>query len=598
MKDEEMRSQGAAGRRAEAREASSQGAAGQRMEARKRRNRRAEARKVRNQSRVDWRMERPEQGRSRRCARPLLAALAALMVCMLLLTGCHGSRGLDAFVMPESFDMAAEHEITFWAKNDTNKTQTAIYEQAIADFEKLYPNIHVNLRLYTDYGKIYNDVITNIATHTTPNVCITYPDHIATYLTGVNQVVPLEELFGDERYGLGGSEVKYDSPGKDEIIPQYLEECAFGGHYYAIPYMRSTESCYINKTYVEKLGFQMPDALTWDFVWEVSEAAMAMDGEGNFLVNGQKVLIPFIYKSTDNMMIQQIRQKGIGYSTEEGEILLFSDATKELLETIAEHTRTGAFSTFKVSSYPANFLNAGQCIFAIDSTAGATWMGCDAPLIDISPDKLVEFETEVLPIPQFDPANPQMISQGPSVCVFNKEDPQEVLASWLFAQYLLTDEVQIAYAQTEGYVPVTTKARQSQAYQDYLSRSGEDNALHYDVKIKATKLLLENVDHTFVTPVFNGSASLRDAAGQLIEETVKSIRRSQTVDDAYYGKLYEDLNARYHLDQLSRQDGSAQKEKADLGPLPRPAILLLAGLAVAWALMLFYVLFEKTKQRK
>ena len=598
MKDEEMRRQGAAGRRAEAREASSQGAAGQRMEARKRRNRRAEARKVRNQSRVDWRMERPEQGRSRRCARPLLAALAALMGCMLLLTGCHGSRGLDAFVMPESFDMAAEHEITFWAKNDTNKTQTAIYEQAIADFEKLYPNIHVNLRLYTDYGKIYNDVITNIATHTTPNVCITYPDHIATYLTGVNQVVPLEELFGDERYGLGGSEVKYDSPGKDEIIPQYLEECAFGGHYYAIPYMRSTESCYINKTYVEKLGFQLPDALTWDFVWEVSEAAMAMDGEGNFLVNGQKVLIPFIYKSTDNMMIQQIRQKGIGYSTEEGEILLFSDATKELLETIAEHTRTGAFSTFKVSSYPANFLNAGQCIFAIDSTAGATWMGCEAPLIDISPDKLVEFETEVLPIPQFDPANPQMISQGPSVCVFNKEDPQEVLASWLFAQYLLTDEVQIAYAQTEGYVPVTTKARQSQAYQDYLSRSGEDNALHYDVKIKATKLLLENVDHTFVTPVFNGSASLRDAAGQLIEETVKSIRRSQTVDDAYYGKLYEDLNARYHLDQLSRQDGSAQKEKADLGPLPRPAILLLAGLAVAWALMLFYVLFEKTKQRK
>ena len=30
-----------------------------------------------------------------------------------------------------------------------------------------------------------------------------------------------------------------------------------------------------------------------------------------------------------------------------------------------------------------------------------------------------------------------MISQGPSVCVFNKEDPQEVLASWLFTLYLL-----------------------------------------------------------------------------------------------------------------------------------------------------------------
>ena len=49
-----------------------------------------------------------------------------------------------------------------------------------------------------------------------------------------------------------------------------------------------------------------------------------------------------------------------------------------------------------------------------------------------------------------------MISQGPSVCVFNKEDPQEVLASWLFSQFLLTKEVQIPYSQTEGYVPVTT----------------------------------------------------------------------------------------------------------------------------------------------
>ena len=44
---------------------------------------------------------------------------------------------------------------------------------------------------------------------------------------------------------------------------------------------------------------------------------MAMDEEGNYLVNGQDVMIPFIYKSTDNMMIQQIRQKGAGYSTEE-----------------------------------------------------------------------------------------------------------------------------------------------------------------------------------------------------------------------------------------------------------------------------------------
>lgn len=127
-----------------------------------------------------------------------------------------------------------------------------------------------------------------------------------------------------------------------------------------------------------------------------------------------------------------------------------------------------------------------------------------------------------MPIPQFVPENPQMISQGPSICIFNKEDSQEVLASWLFTQFLLTNEVQIPYAQTEGYVPVTSKAQQDPTYQDYLSRSGEDNDTYYDVKIEATQLLLDHTDDTFVTPVFNGSASLRDAAGQLIENTAKS----------------------------------------------------------------------------
>ncbi len=528
--------------------------------------------------------------------RTRLLALVMTLVSVFVLCGCHGSRGLEEFQIPEQFDTAKDYEITFWAKNDTNKRQTDIYKKAIEDFQKLYPNITVNLRLYTDYGKIYNDVITNIATNTTPNVCITYPDHIATYLEGINLVVPLEELFADDKYGLGGSELLFDGPAKEEIIPKFLEECAFDGHYYAIPYMRSTEACYMNKTFIEELGYRIPDKLTWDFIWEVSEAAMAQDAEGNFKVNNQKVMIPFIYKSTDNMMIQMLRQKGAGYSTENGEILLFNDTTKELLNTIAEHAKTKAFSTFKISSYPANFLNAGQCIFAVDSTAGATWMGSDAPLCDIAEDKLVDFETVVMPIPQFDTENPQMISQGPSMCIFNKEDSGEVLASWLFAQYMLTNEVQIAYAQTEGYAPVTSKAQQSAEYQDYLSRGGEDNENYYHVKLKATQLLLDHIDQTFVTPVFNGSTSVRDAAGQMIENTVKSVRRNQMVDDNYFEELYADMISLYRLDQLKGQSGVSASEKADLGPLPTESVILLAALVVIWIGIIAYICIQFFKK--
>ena len=523
--------------------------------------------------------------------RKALSSVLALSVVFSVfgVTGCHGNVALNEFTVPEYFDTSRQFEITFWAKNDTNVNQTRIYNQAIEDFEALYPNISVNLRLYTDYNKIYNDVITNIATDTTPNVCITYPDHIATYISGENTVVPLDNLFTDERYGLGGSELLFESPSVDQIVPQFLDECTINGVHYCMPYMRSTEALYINKTYVEALGYEIPDIVTWDFIWEVSNAATAKNPDGTYAINGQEVMIPFIYKSSDNMMITMLRQLGAGYSDDYGNIDIFNDTTTSILRTVADETALGAFSTFTVSGYPGNFLNAGQCIFGVDSTAGSTWMGPHAPLSDIHESNIVDFEMVVRPVPQYDTENPLMISQGPSVCVFNKEDPQEVLASWLFAQYLLTNDVQIAYAGTEGYVPVTTMAQESQEYQDYLNDPEQ-----YSIKIEVTNMFLENIGNTFVTPVFNGSTSLRNAAAQLINNTVKSVRRRETIDDEYFANMYEEVTALYRLDQLS----ASKDSRAELGPLPSESKALLITLGVVWIGIGAYFAYGLVKKRK
>jgi len=205
----------------------------------------------------------------------------------------------------------------------------------------------------------------------------------------------------------------------------------------------------------------------------------------------------------------------------------------------------------------------------------------------------VQFETVVMPIPQFDPSNPTMISQGPSMCVFNKADPQEVLASWLFAQYMLTNDVQIAYSQTEGYCPVTSKAQLTDEYQDYLSRRGEDNQLYYDIKIDATRLLMDNTPNTFVTPVFNGSTSLRNAAGQLIENVNKSVRRKQEVNEAFIAAQYEEVTSLYRLDQIAASSG-----KITFGPLPAASRALLASLALCWVIMGIYVTSDWLKKKK
>ena len=529
----------------------------------------------------------------KRSLHKIAVAMLTIAACISL-CGCHGNKGSAEFVRPETLDETKEYEITFWAKNDTNKAQTNVYKKAISDFEALYPNVTVNLKLYTDYSRIYNDVITNISTGTTPDVCITYPDHIATYMTGNNVVVPLDDLIDDPEYGLGGSKLKFDSPTREEVIDTFLEEGKLGEHYYALPYMRSTEALYINKTFVEELGYELPDVLTWDFIFEVSEAALQKNSSGKYMLNDSDVMIPFIYKSTDNMMISMLKQLGADYSDDEGNVLIFNDDTRNILKTVAQHAKTGAFSTFQISSYPANFLNAGQCVFAVDSTAGSTWMGPSAPLCDIPEEDLTQFETVVRPIPQYDTENMEMISQGPSVCIFNKQDPQQVMYSWLFAQFLLTDDVQISYAETEGYAPVTNKARETPEYQDYLSRSGEDNDTYYRVKLDATKLLLDNTENTFVTPVFNGSASLRTAAGALIENTCKAERRGTNVDDAAIDKIFTDVSDLYRLTETS----GINQGKKELGSLPTGAKALIITLIVVWILIGIYFFYMKRKGSK
>ena len=216
-------------------------------------------------------------------------------------------------------------------------------------------------------------------------------------------------------------------------------------------------------------------------------------------------------------------------------------------------------------------------------------MGSDAPLVDISEDRMVEFETVVKTVPQYDTDNIKMISQGPSVCIFNKEDNREVLASWLFVQYLLSNSIQIAYAETEGYAPVTTEAQGDASYIDYLSREGEDNDFYYDIKLKATKLLLENTDNTFVTPVFNGSASLRDAAGYLIETVTKDVRRGNAVN---IKKIFSNAKSLYRLDTITAT------EQSSLGALPTESVILLCTLGIAWCGIGAYFVADKIRAKK
>lgn len=516
--------------------------------------------------------------------------IIALFICCL--SSCHGTKKevkknddikgteYETFVLPESFDTSKEYKITFFSKNDTNQTQKNVYIEAIDDFETLYPNIKVELINYYDYPSIYRDVLVNIPTNTTPNVCITYPDHVAAYKEGNNIIVQLDSLIKDENYGLNGKKLNYEPVG--EVVDKFLNECYYQDHLYCLPFMRSSEACYVNVDLVESLGFTMPEILTWDFVWSVCKKGKEVYPNRDF--------IPLIYKSTDNMAIQLCKQYGIPYSDEEGHILIFNNQMTDLLMELSEYAsifdaNKRLFDTFKRVSYPGNYFNKGKCIFAIDSTAGATWMGSYAPLSDIHSSDVAYFNTKVYPIPQKNKDDISMISQGPSLCIFNKENRQEVLASWLFAQFLLSKKVQMGFSSTEGYLPVTKKVINDPDYLAYLNHEDDGSTYYYGVKLEASKLVLNNIERTFITAVFNGSTLLRDAAGSLIEgmfDKNYSGNRENIV------KLYSELKTRYHFENLTKPK------------LSSTAIVLISALGVAWLGLISFgiVMIVKIKKSK
>ena len=170
---------------------------------------------------------------------------------------------------------------------------------------------------------------------------------------------------------------------------------------------------------------------------------------------------------------------------------------------------------------------------------------------------------------------------------------------------------------------MTLKAQQSREYQDYLSRKGEDNNEHYFVKIEASELLMNHTSETFVTPVFSGSASLRNAAGQLIEEACKNARRNKELQ---IEELYDRINGLFQLDEIEvkqkepavpetqeedaseQKSGTAETEETGDAPvtsvkdvsdkeLPAESKALLIGLPVVWLGIGGYALLEKKKTK-
>ena len=430
--------------------------------------------------------------------------VSLLLVAMMLigmmgaLAGCNngGNKVAPDFVMPEGgFDTTKEVTITFYHQMGAQLQE--ILNTAIADFNKIYPNIKVEHKTYGDYNGVRDQIKTEISVGDQPNLTYCYPDHVALYNVA-GAVQTLDTLINDPTYGFTAEQIA-------DFIPAYYNEGkAFGdGKMYTLPISKSTEVLYYNKTFFEKNGLTVPT--TWEEMEAVCRQIKAID----------PTCIPLGYDSESNWFITMCEQYGSEYTSVDGENFRFNNETnRNFVKKFQEWYSQKLVTTEELSGgYTSNLFTGKteggtRCYMCIGSTGGATYQQPSQT------NGVFEFEVGITSIPQVNPEQPKVISQGPSICIFKNEDPQEVLATWLFAKFLTTDVTfQASVSMNNGYAPVIQSVKNHPVYSDFLASYSTSNIQAYAVKVA-----LDQADAYYVSPAFNGSSVARDQVGLLMQK--------------------------------------------------------------------------------
>lgn len=400
----------------------------------------------------------------------------------------------------------------------------------IPEFNKMYPNITINHTPQGGYPDLRDQITTEMQGGNGPSLAYCYPDHVALY-NKAKAVAPLDDYIAStatvtkaddttEQMGLTQEQA-------NGFVRGYYEEGrAYGDDkMYTLPFSKSTEVLYYNKTFFEANDLKVPT--TWDEMELVLQQIVEIDN----------MCVPLGYDSEANWFITMTEQLGTPYtSAVAGEKFLFDvEANQAFVGRLRDWYQLGLVTTEEIyGSYTSNLFTETdpaklKSYMCIGSSAGASYQ-CPEAVTDENGQKTYPFEVGVAEIPQINKNNPKVISQGPNLCLFQKQDKNEMAAAWLFMKFLTTTMgLQANFSAQSGYAPVISNLDQKFAgYQQFIA-TADGNA---NLQASCVKQCLKQENAMFVSPAFVGSSKARDQVGILIQNCfVESLSAGQTSAD-------------------------------------------------------------------
>lgn len=463
-----------------------------------------------------------------------LAIIMLLALTMTMLFSCgtkpdpNGDKKVGNFEVPEVGYDGSEVTITFYHTMGANLV--GVLNNYIAEFNKLYPKIHIEHTQIGNYDDVRDQISTELTTNAQPNIAYCYPDHVALYnLAGsvitldnlINSTIEVTRADGSkETLGLTEAQIA------DFIEGYYNEGKQFGdGLMYTMPLSKSTEVLYYNATFFKEHNLTPPT--TWEEMGELCKKIKEIDPKS----------IPLGYDSEANWFITMCEQYGSPYTSATGDHFLFNNETnRNFVKMFREWYQKGYLTTQKIyGAYTSGLFtstNEVKSYMSIGSSAGATHQRPTA-----NADGSYPFDVGIATIPQVSETNKKVISQGPSLCVFKKanQNPQEVVASWLFVKYLTTTvEFQAEFSMTSGYVPVIKSVSDNTEYKKFIDGANGGT----NIAALSAKVCLEQEEAYYTSPAFDGSSKARDQVGALLAKCLSANDGGDV--DAMIKKAFED----------------------------------------------------------
>lgn len=349
-------------------------------------------------------------------------------------------------------------------------------QKITSDFEAQSPNVKVKLVYQGSYTDLQQKLIAAAKSNHSPAIAQTYADWNTSFVRE-GLLTDLTPYLKDPKHGMPDAEL-------NDIYPVLREDNIWDGHYYSLPFNKSTPILFYNKTLLEKNNMKVPE--TWD-EWKEASAKLSTtkpDGKGKITGTGFEngiVLEAYNY----------VLQAGGEFIDEKNQKLVFnSPEGRAGITFLRDMLQSGTARLAGEDGFMSGPFGRGDVAMYVGSSAGI-------PFVNKAVGGKFEWFAAV------PPKGKKSVGyiQGTNVSMFAHLTEEQKLGAWNYIKFLINTDNSAYWAQKTGYLPIRASVSQLDSYKAYVKVNPVQGIA--EKQLKADRLLTRLPSANALEPVIS-----------------------------------------------------------------------------------------------